>query len=141
MKKQNILLGLLGAAALFTACDFENFDKRCQRESEEYTLQNCPQRIDPCTVLDSMKYDIPTRTLKYYYTLEGLLDSANVLTDAVVGDFREELKKDVVNSLQLKKYKEQRINFNYIYYSKATGKTSIEIKISPEEYSPAASEK
>lgn len=134
MKKQKLFIPLLALTALLSACNFESFDKRCQREAEEYTEQQCPRRLDPCTVLDSMKYDLNTRTLQYYYTLEGFLDSTNVLTDQVVADFRKQLKNDLTNSVQLRKYKEEGINFDYIYLSKSTGETALKLKFTPKDY-------
>lgn len=125
---------LLAAALLLSGCNFESFDKRCQREAKEYTEQQCPRRLDPCTILDSMKYDINTRTLQYFYTLEGMLDSTNVLTDQVVAGFRKQLKDDIINSVQLRKYKEEGINFDYIYLSRSTGKTALKLKFTPKDY-------
>lgn len=125
---------LLATALLLSGCNFESFDKRCQREAKEYTEQQCPRRLDPCTVLDSMKYDINTRTLQYFYTLEGMLDSTNVLTDQVVAGFRKQLKDDIINSVQLRKYKEEGINFDYIYLSRSTGKTTLKLKFTPKDY-------
>lgn len=134
MKRRNLLLPIFAACTLLGSCQFESFDKRCAREAEEYTEQHCPLRIDPCTVLDSMKYEANSRTLQYYYTLEGLLDSVNVLTPEIVEGFKQQLKNDIVNSVQLRKYKEERINFNYIYKSKNSGATALDIKFAPADY-------
>lgn len=141
MKKRKLLIPVFATAAILGSCQFESFDKRCARESIEYTEQHCPLRIDPCTVLDSMAYDIDQRTLQYYYTLEGILDSTNTLTPEVVEGFTKQLKNDIINSVQLRKYKKERINFKYIYKSKATGKTSLSIQFAPADYEtvPAAS--
>lgn len=142
MKRKNLLLPIFATCTILASCQFESFDKRCAREAEEYTEQHCPLRIDPCTVLDSMKYDTDSRTLKYYYTLEGLLDSASILNDEVIVSFQQQLKDDIVNSVQLRKYKEERINFNYIYKSKNSGKSSLEILFTPKDYetAPAAAQ-
>lgn len=134
MKKRNLLFPIFTAALALGSCQFESFDKRCAREAKEYTEQHCPLRLDPCTVMDSLKYEPESRTLQYYYTLEGLLDSTDVLTDEVVAGFREQLREDIVNSVQLRKYKEENIHFNYIYISKSTGKTSLFIEFTPDEY-------
>lgn len=134
MKKQKLFIPLLALTALLSGCNFESFDKRCQREAEEYTEQQCPRRLDPCTILDSMRYDTDSRTLQYYYTLEGMLDSANVLTDQIVAGFRKQLKQDIINSVQLRKYKEEGINFEYIYLSRSTGKTYMKLNFTPKEY-------
>lgn len=134
MKRRILLLPIFAAATFLGGCQFESFDKRCAREAQEYTEQHCPLRVDPCTVLDSMKYEANSRTLQYYYTLEGLLDSTNILTPEVVDGFKQQLKNDIVNSVQLRKYKEERINFNYIYKSKRSGTTTLDIKFAPSDY-------
>lgn len=134
MKKLNLFIPLLSLTALLSSCNFESFDKRCQREAEEYTEQQCPRRLDPCTILDSMKYDTKTRTMAYYYTLEGMLDTTDVLTDEVAANFRKQLKQDIINSVQLRKYKEEGINFDYIYLSRSTGKTTLKLNFTPKDY-------
>lgn len=134
MKRRILFFPIFAATVFFGSCQFESFDKRCVREAEEYTEQHCPLRVDPCTVLDSMKYEENSRTLQYYYTLEGLLDSTNILTPEVVDGFKQQLKNDIVNSVQLRKYKEERINFNYIYKSKTTGATTLDIRFAPSDY-------
>lgn len=138
MKKKSFLFPILTASLLLSSCQFENFDERCVREAKEYTEQHCPLRVDPCTVLDSMVYDSDKRALQYYYTLEGILDSTQVLTPEVIEGFKEQLENDIVNSVQLRKYKEERINFSYCYKSKNTGKTIFDLRFTPADYETAA---
>ena len=138
MKKKNYLFPILAAALFLGSCQFENFDERCAREAKEYTEQHCPLRIDPCTVLDSMTYASDKRTLQYYYTMEGLLDSTQILTPEVIADFKKQLEGEIVNSVQLRKYKEERINFRYCYKSKKSGKTVFDLRFTPEDYETAA---
>ena len=78
MKKINNTL-LLGALLGFCACHFESFDERCAREAREYTEKQCPRRMDQYTLMDSLTYDDHSRTLNYYYTLEGVLDNDTVM--------------------------------------------------------------
>lgn len=133
MKKTNFIL-LAFTALATTACHFESFDERCERETREYTQKQCPRRLDEYTIMDSTVYDTPTRTITYYYTFEKALDDANQLTEDIKGKFREQLCKNVINSIELKAYKEKELNFRYLYHSQTTGKVLFETVITPEDY-------
>ena len=119
MKKINTTL-LLGALLGFCACHFESFDERCAREAREYTEKQCPRRMDQYTLMDSLTYDDHSRTLNYYYTLEGVLDNDTVMNAQSCESLKDLLRKNVVNSVDLKSYKEKGISFSYYYYSKAS---------------------
>ena len=133
MTKINTTL-LLGALLGFCACHFESFDERCAREAREYTEKQCPRRMDQYTLMDSLTYDGHSRTLNYNYTLEGFLDNDTVMSAQACESFKDVLRKNVVNSVDLKPYKEKGISFSYRYYSKATGKTRLQVRFTPEDY-------
>lgn len=116
------------------SCGFEGFDERCAREAREYTLKQCPRRMDQATVLDSMVYDIPSRTLCYYYTMENVLDDKNVLTDELRSTFKEQLRKAIAGSIDLKKHKERGVAFEYRYYSQKDKTLLMKERIEAEEY-------
>ncbi len=119
---------------LLLSCNFENFDQRCAREAREFTEKQCPRRADQYTVMDSLTYDMSSRTFHYYYTLEGLLDNDSVMTQKVYEDFKDVLYKNVCNSVELKSYKEKDINFSYCYYSKSSGTVRLQVLFTPEDY-------
>lgn len=133
MKKTNFIL--LAFTALATiACHFESFDERCERETREYTQKQCPRRLDEYTIMDSTVYDTPTHTITYYYTFEKEFDDANLFTEEIKDISREKLCKNVINSIELKAYKEKELNFRYLYHSQTTGKVLFEAVITPEDY-------
>ena len=92
MKKINTTL-LLGALLGFCACHFESFDERCAREAREYTEKQCPRRMDQYTLMDSLTYDDHSRTLNYYYTLEGVLDNDTVMNAQACESLKDLLRK------------------------------------------------
>lgn len=98
---------LLCVSLMLCACNFENFDKRCAREAKEYTEKQCPRRMDPYTVMDSLTYQEHTHTLAYHYTLEGKLDNDSILTRELFDAFAQQLRKELINSVDLKMYKEK----------------------------------
>lgn len=133
MKKTTYIL-LLGVVGSFYACNFESFDERCAREAREHTERQCPRRMDPYTVMDSLTYDRQSHTLNYYYTLEGMLDNDTVMTPQIYDDLEKLLLRNVVQSVELKTYKEKGLNFAYRYYSKSTGKIRFQTLLTPEDY-------
>lgn len=134
MKPINFLL--LPLTLCLASCKFENFDERSAREAREYTQKQCPRRMDPATVLDSMVYDIPSRTLRYCYTMENELDDATelILNPEIRSLFREELLKALTSSIDLKHQKEHGVAFEYRYYSKKNKNLLMVERIEAEEY-------
>lgn len=134
MGKTNAAL-LWGALLAFCACrHFENFDERCAREAREYTERQCPRRMDQYTLMDSLTYDVRSRTLNYYYTLEGVLDNDTVMNAQACESLKNLLRKNVANSVELKSHKEEGISFSYCYYSKTSGKVRFRALFTPEDY-------
>lgn len=128
-------LPLLAACLLLASC-YENFDERCVREAKEHTQKFCPQRVDTGIILDSTTYDIKTRTYHYWYSLHDHLDTpeAHETLPQVRGQFRTELLRSIINSVVLKKCKEEGITFVYTYRSSSTGKQVMQEKITQEDY-------
>lgn len=139
MKKATTILlcAVLGGT---TSCHHESFDERCAREAREYTEKQCPRRMDAYTMMDSLTYDMTSHTLNYYYTTEGMLDSDSVMTSEFHDALERLLHEHILNSVDLKIYKEKGINFGYHYYSKSTGKERYQVLFTPEDYkgSPSA---
>lgn len=123
------------ALGLLCACQ-GSFDERCAREAAEYTKKNCPQQLEPGNTLDSMIYDIPSRTYFYYYTLSGPWD-----TPSDVASLRQQseiLRGHLIdalnNSIELKACKDEGIDFAYVYISASTGKEILKIRLTPKDY-------
>ena len=109
----HIACGLLTAAVTLTACQ-ESLEERCAREAKEYTEKHCPVTVGKDIVLDSMNFDMPTRTVGYYYSLRGYIDDTLAVQG---GKPRELLLRQLKNTPDLKLYKEAGYNFRYTYYS------------------------
>lgn len=130
MKKINTTL-LLGALLGFCACHFESFDERCAREAREYTEKQCPRRMDQYTLMDSLTYDDHSRTLNYYYTLEGVLDNNTVMNAQACESLKDLLRKNVVNSVDLKSYKEKRYQLFLLLLFQGIGKSALSGTVHP----------
>ncbi len=134
MKKIHTILLFGSLSGLYACRHFENFDERCAREAREYTEKQCPRKTDQYTFMDSLTYDDRSRTLNYYYTLEGILDNDTVMDAQACKSFKELLLKNVANSVELKTYKENGISFSYCYYSKTSGRVRLRVLFTPADY-------
>ena len=118
-------------ALLFAACQ-ETMDERCAREAREYTEKNCPTLVAEGVTIDSLVFNQPTRTLTYNYSLEGKIDSAEILQQ---NDMKEMLLKELKNSTNMKAYKEAGYNIRYVYHStKHAGKKLFEVTFHEKDY-------
>ena len=104
---------LLLAAVLLTACQ-ESLEDCCAREAKEFTKKQCPLKVAESVVMDSMTFDKATHTISYIYSLDGVLDNADMLSK---NNPRQLLLGDLKNSTNLKLYKEAGYSFRYVYYS------------------------
>lgn len=125
----------LGMLLAFCACKRETKDERFKSDLLEFTQKECPKYIDPCTQLDSVYYNIETRTLTYYYTVQDFLDNDSLYTDEVVEGFREDVLKGLKSSIQMKPYKDEGITICYRYRSTTTGKQLLKLTFEKEDYS------
>ncbi|MBR5051783.1 MAG: hypothetical protein IKW91_00995 [Bacteroidaceae bacterium] len=121
-------------ALLFGGCKRETKDERFRREFEQFTEKECPKDVSPYTRMDSIAYDIDRRTLTEYYTVSGELDIDSLYTDGIIEDFSNNLLKELKGSLSLKPYKDEGINFAYLYRSITTEKVILELTFTPEDY-------
>lgn len=114
----------------FISCH-ESIEDRAYREAIEFTKKNCPVPVAENVVCDSMSFTNATRTVNYYFSLSGALDST--ITDK--NKIHEELLKMVKDSPALRAYKNADFNFSYIYQStKNKGKRLLSVTITPKEY-------
>lgn len=129
--KLSALLLLVLSLTLFS-CQ-ESFDKRCQREAIEYTAKFCPQNVAPGITMDSMTYDIPARTMTYYYSIAKELDNQEVINKNAE-EFKGAMLNSIKNSLELKRCKDEGIIFKYIYRSSTTRKELLNITFTEKDY-------
>ena len=119
MMKQLIAFALVGV--LFAACQ-ESLEEKAAKEAELYTKKNCPAKIDENITIDSLTFEISTRTLHYYYTLSGIADSVGLLNEeTVLNSLLNELK----NTTSMMGYKEEGYRFAYTYRSQKNPKTIL----------------
>ena len=104
-----MMLGVL----MLAGCQ-ESMDERCAREAKEYTKKKCPAVITTGVTIDSLIFYADSRTLTYYYTVEGILDDIEVIKSH---DLHGMMLKELRNSASMKDYKEAGYNFRYVFWS------------------------
>ena len=116
MNKKYILI--LSTLLLASSCQ-ENFDSHLQREANDYTRKHCPMRIEEGNTLDSMTYDIPTRTLTRWHSLSGIMDtpSSKSAFDKHPDLVRSQLLKELRGDVEKGTCKDEGILFRYVYSS------------------------
>lgn len=133
-KATSTIIASLGLLIMFSSCSRETKDEKFRRDFRQFTERECPKEMDPYTRQDSVAYDIPSRTLTFYYTVKGDLDNDTIYTNELTDPFREMLLKDLKSSIQLKQYKDEGITFRHNYRSSSTGETLLEIAFTSEDY-------
>ncbi len=133
---KNIVFYLVIAVSVisFTACKRETIEQKMYRETAESSRKNCPQEMDAYTTLDSMSYDMSSRTMNYFYTVHDELDNDTLYSQDVIDDFSDKLLSNIKSSISLKGYKKEGIAFHYLYYSKSKGDVLLEYSFTKEDY-------
>lgn len=129
MKKYLFLL--MTSLIVITSCQ-KSKEKVFEEWAKDYT-KHCPVILDEFTRVDSMVYFPLTNTNCYYYTVTGSMDNADSIRNN-----KEELIKSltdgVINSINLKPYKDYHTTLEYIYYSSKTKKELLKIAVTPQMY-------
>ncbi len=125
---------MLTTTVILTGCKRKSFDEYLVEEAERFSQTQCPREIDNYTVIDSMKYDIESRTLNYYYTLKNELGKTKALTPAFIEDFQETMLISLRDDISLKKHKEDSITFSYHYRLKDSIGEAFCLKYTPKDY-------
>ena len=125
------LVILLLATIMLTACQ-ESLEDRCAREAREYTEKKCPTLVIKDVTLDSLSFDKATHTMKYYYTLGGVLDDSAALKKH---NLKAALLKELKNTTSMQQYKDAGYNFRYTYFShKQPGKKLFDVVYREKDY-------
>lgn len=120
--------GVLGMLLLVAGCQ-QSFDERLADEARAFTLKHCPQQLDDYTTLDSVKYDLATRTYRNYLTLDAavpatLWDNLPLVKATLVHDLQNNAKWNLA--------RKKGVTFEYVYRGGRLGDFSV--RITPEDY-------
>ena len=123
---------LLAATFVLAACQ-ETLEERAAREAREVTEAKCPMPIGDNMYLDSVVFDIPSRTQSQHFRFIGESDNDSITT--FLGDAKNVLVKELKNTPNYKSLMKAGVNFHYVYRSTNNPqKVYLETTITPEDY-------
>lgn len=126
--KHKIFIAL--ALLSLTACH-ESLEDKADREAKEFTQNECPRQLDKYITIDSMTFERSSRTIHYYYTINGAADTSALDRKTI----RAEFLKAVKGNTSIRRYKEEGYNFAYTYFStKHKGQRLIDITFTQKDY-------
>lgn len=127
-------ISILFAAGLLLCGCHESLEQRAEREAREYTEKNCPTPVQNYTRTDSVVFDVPTKTYRYYCTVSGILDDRKVF-DINRGRLSDALRQAVQENTGFRAYKEAGFSFAWILRSEKDKRTVyFEHTFTPKEY-------
>lgn len=132
MKKVFIFSGMLLFLFLFVISCQESQTKLFERLAKEQT-RRCPIQIEEFIVLDSVKYLPEENIYRYFYTLSGEYDDIGYIQENKQA-LEKELTNGVINSIDLKAYKDFNTILEYIYFSSSSSSEILKISVGPQEY-------
>ncbi|MBQ9668136.1 MAG: hypothetical protein IJV45_05275 [Prevotella sp.] len=126
MKKTLIFAALMLG---LTACQ-ESLEEQAARQAKKFTEEKCPMQME-MQIMDSMVFDVPTRTLQKFYRLTGEADREDLEFDRL----RQALIDELRNEPSYRVYRERGFNFEYVYRSeREPEKVLFQALLSKEDY-------
>lgn len=132
MKK--IIFSLSFVSILFASCNHETKDERFCRQAREFTKSSCPKPMDKYTVLDSLVYSVDRKTMKYHYSVSGIMDAPAVYSEEMLKLFHTNLLDNICQNLGLLELKEHGVIFCYTYVSSIDTTEYMTFTFTPEDY-------
>ena len=130
-----IFISVLMLLLVLNSCQEKKADF-FEREAKEYTEKHCPTKMDAVTTLDSIvfvKGEDRIGDLLLYYSLSLDETSRKILMDNL-GQLADMNLNDLRNSIALAMYKEEGVEFTYIYHDASTGEKIVEFHLTKKDY-------
>ena len=130
-KKVLMFFGLL--ALLFASCHQESLEERAHREAQEYTRKNCPQKQGDNVILDSLVFDMDSRTLiEYSRALNGIDDQEFISSNKAELD--EKSTQLIRQEVKYKRYRDAGCSFRFVLRSDSTKNVLYDKTITKDDY-------
>ena len=137
VKYKFILLALTVLVAV-SACNQESQLQRLERETRDFTKNNCPSPVSQVQMLDSIVfYDNGTNDYIYYYSVtpeysEYYLDLAK--DTAEISALKNKILYGIKNALDMKKIMEMQLNIIHVYTNAETKEIIQTFRFTPQDY-------
>ena len=123
---------IICALVLCCSCQ-KSWEERCTQEAREITETTCPQLVYNGIWQDSLTYNAQKNMFTYYYRVEGEIDNPAIF-EQEKESMTASLKKEIINSIDLKPKKDRGVSFQCIYVSGSTGQIYLDFCCTPADY-------
>lgn len=140
MKKCILIFGIVAAFFCASCNNQDDIDAFFVKKAAEMNKRYCPRDVGSgpgyikgSEILDSITYRTENHTFGYNYTINDSLFTDSIILsskDAI----RDAKKKEIINSVSLKKEKENGVSFQYTYYGKVKKNIILRFTFGPDEY-------
>lgn len=124
MKRISLLLFL--AMLALSACHRATLEEQCA-DMVKKERRRMPRNITLGVVLDSMHYERRTHTLVYYHTMNDSLYTPEAI-EYGKNKLHLQLQEDIINSVALKRLKDEGLSFRYVYLAASNGKVCLSLQ-------------
>ncbi|MCH5178867.1 MAG: hypothetical protein J1F13_04210 [Prevotellaceae bacterium] len=127
MKKIKLIaLLVICMSFLMPSCHRATLEEQCA-EMVKKERRRMPRNITTGVVLDSMHYNRRTHTLVYYHTMDDSLYTPEAI-DYGKKKLHQQLQEDIINSVSLKRLKDEGLSFRYVYLAASNGKVCLSLQ-------------
>lgn len=102
---------LVLSAGLLASCS-ETMEDKAKREAEEFTEKNCPVPLSREVTIDSLTFNVDSKTFTYYQSLSPKYPVEDLNVELTTQNLLTNLKNDPAKI----RYKEAGYAFRYVYY-------------------------
>lgn len=110
---------------LICSCHRITREEQCV-EMIKHEKRRLPRNVTKGLVLDSLVYDTKSQTIVYFHTLNDSIYSDEML-EFGKNKLQLQLREEIINSVSLKRLKEEGISFKYIYLGTTNGAKRLEM--------------
>lgn len=130
--KTNILKYIAAAtSAILLASCAETMEEKAKREADEFTEKNCPVPISRELTIDSLTFNVDSKTFTYYQSISPKYNIEDLNADLT----RQALLSNLKNDPAKMKYKEAGYAFRYVYYPLTDpSNTVIDVMFTRDDY-------
>ena len=125
-------LYFLFALTLLTSCQ-ESLEDRAEKDAREFTRKMCPTPYVNYERTDSCVFDKSSRTYIYYRDFNDKADNKEIISKNRKA-LRNALIKGIADSQALRKFKDAKFRFRYVYRSASTGDVLLDETVSEKDY-------
>lgn len=108
-------------------------EERTLRETQEYTRRRCPEGQGSNSILDSLVFDMESRTLIHYYRLTNESDNEESAREKKA-ELDDQMIDATRKNMAYKRYKDAGYSFRYVARSDSSGRVMYDKTITKDDY-------